>query len=215
MAFHDITRAFDGDMMVYPGDPAISVKQKEEKGCRVSALSLSTHSGTHLDAPSHYISSGITVDRIPFETLMGEARVIDLSANFGSIGRYDLEGKVKGAKRVLLKTSFSGKRSFTDNYPHLTNEAAEYLLNEGVIFIGIDTPSIESFGGNGSVHTRLLSNNVICAELLDLSFVTAGVYNMIALPLRLKGLDGAPARIILSDIAESERGSVGSEKEKI
>ena len=202
MAYYDITRAFDEEMPVYPGDPLISVKQQENDGCRVTALSMSTHSGTHIDAPSHYIISGVTVDRIPFETLIGEARVIELPAVFGSIGRYDLEGKVKEAKRVLLKTSFSGKRDFSDNYPHLTNEAAEYLVSEGVIFVGIDTPSIESFGGNGSVHRTLLSKNVICAELLDLSFVTAGVYNMFALPLRLKGLDGAPARIILSDISE-------------
>ncbi len=200
MTYFDITRSFGGDMMVYPGDPEISVNQTENEGCKVSALSLSTHSGTHIDAPSHYIKNGLTVDKIPFEVLFGEARVIDLSAVFGSIGKYDLEGKVKGAERVLLKTSFSGKKDFNENYPHLTNEAAEYLLNEGVIFIGIDTPSIESFTGNGSVHTRLLSKNVICAELLDLSLVSAGIYTMYALPLRLKGLDGAPARIILSDI---------------
>ena len=106
MTYYDITRAFDEEMPVFPGDPLISVKQQENDGCRVTALSMSTHSGTHIDAPSHYIISGVTVDRIPFETLIGEARVIELPAVFGSIGKYDLEGKVKGAKRVLLKTSF-------------------------------------------------------------------------------------------------------------
>ncbi|MBO4522756.1 MAG: cyclase family protein, partial [Methanomicrobium sp.] len=85
MAYYDITRAFDEEMPVFPGDPLISVKQQENDGCRVKALSMSTHSGTHIDAPSHYIISGVTVDRIPFETLIGEARVIELPAVFGSI----------------------------------------------------------------------------------------------------------------------------------
>ncbi|MDD3407093.1 MAG: cyclase family protein [Methanomicrobium sp.] len=200
MPCYDITRELSESTLVYPGDPEIKIKTVDENGYRISAISLSTHSGTHIDAPSHYLKSAMTVDRIPPEVLTGEVRVIDLTLTEGSIGRYDLKGRLLGSKRILLKTSFSGKSRFEDDYPHITQEACEYLIEKGVFLIGTDAPSIESADGDGSVHRALLSNNIVIIELLDLSLVKEGVYRLCALPLRLKGLDGSPARVILSDL---------------
>lgn len=200
MPCYDITRELSENAIVYPGDPEIKIKTIENSGYRVSDVRFSTHSGTHIDAPSHYLKSAMTVDKIPPEVLTGEVRVIDLTTVDGSIGRYDLKGKILGSKRVLLKTSFSGKKTFEENYQHITPEAATYLKEQGILLLGIDSPSVESFLGDGSVHRTLLENNIIIIELLDLSVVEEGTYRICALPLRLKGLDGSPARVILSDL---------------
>lgn len=199
MPFYDITRELSEKTIVYPGDPEIEINTLDYQGCRVSEVKFSTHSGTHIDAPSHYLKSAMTVDKIPPEVLTGETRVIDLTSVEGSIGRYDLKGKLLGSKRILIKTAFSGKKSFEENYPHITVEAADYLKSLGIFLLGIDSPSVESFSGDGSVHKILLENNTVIIELLDLSLVNEGLYKIYALPLRLKGLDGSPARVILSD----------------
>ncbi|MBP2133860.1 arylformamidase [Methanomicrobium sp. W14] len=186
--------------MIYPGDPGIKIKTIENSGYRVSEICFSTHSGTHIDAPSHYIKTAMTIDNIPPAVLMGEVRVIDLTSVEGSIGRYDLKGKLLGSKRILLKTSFSGKKEFEECYTHITSEAAGYLIEQGVFLLGIDSPSVESFSGDGSVHRALLKSNIVIIELLDLSVIEEGVYRLCALPLKLKGLDGSPARVVLSDL---------------
>ena len=110
-----------------------------------------------------------------------------------------LKGKAEGATRILLKTAFSGCTSFREDYPSLTLDAAQYLTKAGVLCVGIDSFSIEAFICDGSVHRELLSHGCIIIELLDLSRVTEGDYSLFALPLRLTGLDGAPARVILLD----------------
>ncbi|WOF16601.1 cyclase family protein [Methanoplanus sp. FWC-SCC4] len=200
MSFYDITRELSKDTIIYPGDPRVSFTPENTNGCRVTKLELSTHSGTHIDAPYHYLNEGISVDKIPPDALIGETTVIDLTSLQGSIGRHDLYGLISGSKRILIKTQFSGTKKFEKNYSHLTPSAAEYLAESGVVCVGVDTPSAESFDGDGTVHKILLKNGIVIIELLDLSLVKTGRYNMYALPLRLKGLDGSPARVILSDI---------------
>jgi len=99
--------------------------------------------------------------------------------------------------RLLLKTSFSGHHQFTEDYPSLSFDAAHLITSNAIHCIGIDSPSIESYHCDGSVHRELLGNGCIIIELLDLSAVPEGDYDMIALPLRLEGLDGSPARVVL------------------
>jgi arylformamidase len=99
--------------------------------------------------------------------------------------------------RILLKTTFSGCTSFREDYPSLTMDAARYLTTTGALCVGIDSFSIEAFVCDGSVHRELLSHGCIIIELLDLSRVSEGDYTLVALSLRLTGLDGAPARVIL------------------
>ncbi|WP_298670399.1 cyclase family protein [uncultured Methanofollis sp.] len=196
--FHDVTRPLSGETVIYPGDPAVTFRREEHGDYRIAALALGTHSGTHIDAPSHYLKDGATVDAIPPERLIGRCRVVDLGERT-VITRGDLEGRTGCADKVLLKTGFSGRTAFDPAYPHLTADAAAFLAEAGVVCIGIDSPSIEAFDGDGTVHRTLLQEGIAIIELLDLSGVPGGDYYMIALPLRLKGLDGAPARVVLSD----------------
>jgi arylformamidase len=199
MKYYDVTRGLTNDMLVYPGDIYPEFHQKDAGNYLISTLHLSSHTGTHIDAPTHYLKAGDTIDTIPLANLLGTCRVIDIPNIEGIIHRDPLVGMMGNEKRILLKTSFSGKNTFSGNYPSLSLDAARYIVSCGVKCIGIDSPSIESFQCDGSVHRHLLINNCIIIELLDLSGVTAGVYEMVALPLRLTGLDGAPARVILTD----------------
>ena len=184
-------------MLVYPGDIQPCFSQKDAGNYLISDLHLSSHTGTHIDAPVHYLKTGDTIDTIPLQSLIGSCNVIDLDQVQGLITKKHLIERLSGKKRVLLKTSFSGKTTFIENYPSLSCDAAEYLISCGVSCVGIDSPSIESYECDGSVHRCLLRGNCIIIELLDLSGVPEGEYEMVALPLRLTGLDGSPARVIL------------------
>jgi arylformamidase len=199
MKYYDVSRGLTNGMLVYPGDIQPAFHQEDAGNYLISSLLLSSHTGTHIDAPTHYLKTGDTIDTIPLESLLGPCRVIDLGEKEGIISRDDVTGKTGDAKRILLKTSFSGRSGFSEDYPSLGLDAARYLVSSGVRCIGIDSPSIESYLCDGSVHRHLLSNNCIIIELLDLSGVSEGVYEMVALPLRLTGLDGAPARVILKE----------------
>jgi arylformamidase len=197
MKIIDVTRPLNKDMLVYPGDLIPSFSQEDRGGYLISDLHMSSHTGTHIDAPAHYLASGNTIDTIPLNNLIGICRIIDMSETGTLITVMQLNGKLMGVKRILLKTRFSGKDTFSEGYPSLAYDAACYITDNGIECVGIDSPSIESYNGDGSVHRRLLSNGCIIIELLDLSDVPEGDYEMIALPLRLAGLDGSPARVIL------------------
>jgi len=201
MKYYDVTRSLANDMLVYPGDICPEFSQIDAGKYLISTLHLSSHTGTHIDAPSHYLKTGDTVDAIPMKNLMGTCRIIQVGDGSSIISREQLAGRIGNENRVLLRTSFSGKTRFIEDYPSLSLEAAEYLVSCGVICVGIDSPSIESYNCDGSVHRHLLNNNCIIIELLDLKEVQDGVYDMVALPLRLAGLDGSPARVILKDFS--------------
>jgi len=197
MKIIDVTRPLKKDMLVYPGDIIPSFTQADQGVYLISDLYMSSHTGTHIDAPVHYLKSGDTIDTIPLSNLIGRCRVLDVSAAGILITAAHLEGRLEGVNRLLLKTWFSGRDMFTEEYPSLALDAACLITDNRIECLGIDSPSIESFNCDGAVHRRLLSNCCIIIELLDLSDVPEGDYEMIALPLRLTGLDGSPARVIL------------------
>ncbi|MEI8331472.1 MAG: cyclase family protein, partial [Methanomicrobiales archaeon] len=143
------------------------------------------------------LKSGDTIDSLPLISLIGTCRVVDVSGAGRYITASHLAGKTKNITRLLLKTSFSGKDQFIEDYPSLSFEAANLLTRSGIQCIGIDSPSIESYHCDGTVHRELLENGCIIIELLDLAMILEGDYEMIALPLRLEGLDGSPARVVL------------------
>jgi arylformamidase len=196
MKIIDVTRSLNGDMLVYPGDLVPSFSQVDRGRYLISDLHLSSHTGTHIDAPAHYLKTGDTIDAIPLTSLIGRCRVIDLGGKT-TITAAALRGRLSGTKRLLLRTRFSGKETFSEDYPSLAPDAACAVTDAGIECIGIDSPSIESYTGDGSVHRQLLKNGCLIIELLDLSGVEEGEYEMVALPLRLAGLDGSPARVIL------------------
>lgn len=193
----DVTRTLSPDTVAYAGDTVPDFRQQDAGVYLISSLTMSSHSGTHIDAPIHYLKTGMTVDEIPPEKLIGKCRVIDLSHTSGKITRSDLEGKIRGAERVLIRTKYSEMNSFIENYSCLDMSAAKLLTEEGIQCVGIDSLSIEEFQCDGSVHRELLGKGCIVIELLDLSKVAPGEYTLVALPLKLKKMDGSPARVVL------------------
>jgi len=199
----DITRSLSEKGLAYAGDTAPQFSQRDAGLYLISEIRMSSHSGTHIDAPVHYLKTGDTIDTVPLDHLIGPCRVIDVSSAGRTITASALRGKIGTAQRVLLKTAFSRETQFREDYPSLSGDAADLLVESGMLCIGIDSFSIESFVCDGSVHRRLLKSGCIIIELLDLAGVDEGDYELIALPLRLAGLDGAPARVVLTRSEET------------
>jgi arylformamidase len=197
LQWFDATRDLAPGVVVYPGDFIPRFCQEDRGKYLLSELCLSSHSGTHIDAPSHYLKDDRSVEKIPPGLLVGGCRVLDLRDCGKEIRARDLEGRIEGSKRVLMKTGFSGMKEFIPEYPALTPDAARCIAARGVVMAGIDSPSIESYTGTGEVHMELLSKGVVVVELLDLHAVPEGDYQVAALPLKLSGLDGAPCRVLL------------------
>ena len=195
----DITRPLSEDILIYPGDTPPVFRQEEHGHYLITTLHLSTHTGTHIDAPVHYLKTGDTIDTIPLSHVMGMCRVLDVTRVGTSITANHLKGRLDGIDRLLLKTSFSNIDLFEEIYPSLTADAARLITGCNMKCVGIDSPSIESYECDGIVHRELLSRGCIIIELLDLSNVEEGDYTLVALPLRFTGLDGSPARVVLLD----------------
>jgi arylformamidase len=206
--FHDISLPLRDGGVVYPGDPAvrIGVHLAIARGdpANVSTLALGSHSGTHVDAPSHFLPGGDTVDRLPLGRMVGPAVVVDVSGRAGGIGPEELaEYDLAGRTRVLLRTGNADllrRGEFSPEYRALNPGGARFLLDRGVELVGVDTLSVERFGSEDfPVHRMLLGEGVVIVEGLDLAGVRAGRYGLVCLPLRLADLDGAPARAVLME----------------
>jgi arylformamidase len=209
MKIYDVTVAISNDLPVYPGDPPIQIERTQslEKGdiARVSRLSISTHVGTHVDPPYHFMKDGVALDRAPLDVFIGPARVVDAgdaaSIDAALLSTFDLEG----ASRVLFKTRnsrFWGEtKEFQKDFVYLETDAAEALVARGVKLVGIDYLSIEKFGfDEPTTHWTLLGNDVYIVEGLDLSAIAPGDYELICLPMKIKDGDGGPARVVLREL---------------
>ena len=205
-AIYDISTPVQSGGVVYPGNPEITIEAQQAisrgAGANVSSLAFGSHTGTHVDAAKHFFDGGQTIDRIPLDRLIGPAVLIAFGDDVMSIGAADLERHEIGSHtRVLLKTrnSFLLRRpEFVKDYTYLAPDGAEYLARRGMELVGIDYYSIEQFhSGHHRTHLTLLEKSVVIVEGLDLSEPPPGEYELICLPLRLAGLDGAPARAIL------------------
>jgi arylformamidase len=166
---------------------------------RVTSLRLTTHTGTHVDSPYHFAVSDQTVDRLPLNSLIGPARVYDLQG-FQAITAEDLRcAGVGGTPRVLLKTDNSRwirTGPLPDLPAHLTDDAAAYLIEKGILLLGLDGLTVDA-PDRADVHLALFHAGVVILETIDLSAVAPGDYELICLPLRIAGGDGAPARAVL------------------
>jgi arylformamidase len=197
MRIFDITRLLSEKTPVYPGDTEPVFMQEEQDWYRVTSLHIGSHTGTHIDAPSHCIGFNDTIDTIPIDNLIGKCRVIDVRTAGPVISASFLHGKLGTSRRILLKTDSPVSDCYGDAYPALSSDAADLLVSHGIRCIGTDAPSVESSGGEGIVHRILLGSGCSIIEFLDLAQVTPGTYTQVALPLRLAGLDGSPARVVL------------------
>lgn len=207
MRIHDVTASLREDLPTWPGEEGFQRRPVKDlaKGDRstVSHLSLGAHTGTHVDAPVHFIEGGGGIDAIAVEALVGPAVVAGLDHVERTIGGDDLEDSVPaGTQRLLVKTRNSGwsagDTEFREDFVALDPSAAEWCVARGVRLVGIDYLSIEPYGSSGHpVHRALLQAGVVILEGLDLSGVQPGTYTVAALPLLVPGGDGAPARVVL------------------
>lgn len=209
MKLYDISLPISNDLPVWPGDQSVSLIMTRSilKGdqCNITQIQMGTHAGTHIDAPHHFLEDGATTDTIPIETFIGPCLVVEIDSEVligkNDFRRYNLDGH----SRILIKTRNSelwadNISSFDRNYVALGIEAAQYLVEMNTILVGIDYLSIESFQSDGSpVHKLLLKNNITVLEGLNLSGVKAGAYELLCLPLKLQGCEGAPARVLLRE----------------
>ncbi len=200
----DISVPIRDGMVHWPSDPPVQIRRTSdvEQGDShtMSSLSFGSHTGTHIDAPAHFIKGGGSVDRIPLEALVGEARVIEISDPV-SINMAEVEPlKIRRGERLLFKTRNSllwQADKFVREFVYITDEVARYLVSGGVRLVGIDYLSIGEYRKGMAVHDILLGAGVCVVEGLNLSQVAPGSYNLVCLPLRLENGDGAPARVII------------------
>jgi arylformamidase len=209
MTLYDISLTYTEDLPTWPGDPTIQLKQissiEDGEMANVTHLSMCAHSGTHVDAPDHFLGNGKTVESIPLELMVGPAAVVEIRAE-GTITVADLISAQipAGTKRILLKTPNSeiwaaGNMVFQEDFIAPDGEAAKYLVELGVEVIGVDYLSVAPFTDPEPTHKTLLEAGVLIIEGLDLSGIKPGEYTLYCLPLKIGGADGAPARVLLMD----------------
>jgi arylformamidase len=203
----DISVPLSKSLPTYEGDPPIDIRLAKSmaKGdlADVRTLDMGIHSGTHIDAPAHFIPGGRTIDQIDLETCHGPAQVLDLtSANVPIIGRAQIASALApGVTRVLLKTTNSAlwsRTQFDPAFIALAPDGADLLIERGVRLVGIDYLSIAPFNDPATVHRSLLSAGVVIVEGLNLLDVSAGQHNLECFPLHLAGAEAAPARAVLT-----------------
>jgi arylformamidase len=213
MKIYDISVPITPDMPVWPGDPAVDLQQvstiSSGESANITHLSMSAHTGTHIDAPKHFLDNGKTIGQIPLEKLVGEVLVmlIDDSVNVISdrvLQSHPAIDQLKSTGKVVFRTRNSSlwrknPNEFIEDYVGIDKSGAEFLAGLGLDLIGIDYLSIAPFENTLTPHQSLLEEDIVLLEGLDLSNVPAGHYELYCLPLSLPGCEGAPARVILVD----------------
>ena len=207
MPIYDISVPIRSGMPVYEGDPGIDIQPwsalAKGDSANVSFLHFGAHTGTHVDAPAHFIEGTRKIDALSLEALIGPARVIRVPDEVAEIDPDFLAAcDLDQVERILFHTRNSSfwKEGFRKDFTHLLPEAAQILVDRGVKLVGIDYLSIEKFhSGHHRTHLALLSNDVVIVEGLNLSEIAPGDYELICLPLKIAdgAGDGAPARAVL------------------
>lgn len=203
----DVSLTLKTDMVHWPGDPPVSIERVRDmnKGDTVnlSKITMGVHSGTHVDAPLHFIKGAKGVQRILPDALIGPARVIKISAR-DTIKEKELsKHRIKKGQRILLRTQNSINRilhrnTFTEDFVYMEEGAAEFLVSRGIRALGVDYLSVGGYKKNGpNVHRLLLGAGIPVIEGLDLTGAMPGNYFMICLPMKIFDSDGAPARVLL------------------
>lgn len=202
MQWTDVSMAIHPGLTVWPDDPPVSVtplsRIADGASSNVSQIACNTHTGTHCDAPWHFVEDGARVHAIDPALFFGEALVIDLPT-VSQIAAADLPATAL-PPRVLFRTRNSHRPQdapFDTSYVALKLDAAERLLADGVRMVGIDGPSVAPFGNSRPVHVALLRAGVFVVENLRLALIPAGSHPFVVLPMPLRDLDGAPCRAFI------------------
>ncbi|MEE2714938.1 MAG: cyclase family protein [Verrucomicrobiota bacterium] len=208
MSWIDISVPIQNGMVHWPGDPAYESHLKKSIGdannspCNLTHMKMSAHTGTHMDAPRHFIDGGATMEALPIDAVMGPCRVIEISDPV-AITASELEPHgLKRGDRILFKTRNSEHswktNDFDEDFVYVTQEAARHITQHGVMTVGVDYLSVGGYKKDGiETHVELLRAEVWIIEGLNLSGIKAGEYDLACLPLKLVGSDGAPARAAL------------------
>lgn len=203
--FIDISMPLQDGMVHWPTDPAVSIEVAKSpvKGDRstVSLLRMGSHTGTHVDAPRHFLPGAPGVDAVALEKLIGPCQVVDCRGA-ASISRAAVKGlDLAAVPRVLFRTDNSDRlkvEGFVRDFAYLEADAAGWLIERGAVLIGVDGLSIDAFDASKSAaHLAILRAGQVILEGLDLSGVAPGRYELICLPLRIQEGDGSPVRAIL------------------
>lgn len=207
MRTYDITLTISPDLPTWPGDPGIEIERVEKiedgSNANVSRIDMGVHTGTHVDAPFHFLQDGVTVDQLNISLLIGRAYVLHLPDVDLITAAVLEEAQIPPrTRRVLFKTRNSElwekkETVFQTDFVGLSKDGAEYLVRRGVKLVGMDYLSVAPYKKSRPTHERLLEAGVVIVEGLDLSEVAQGRYTIYCLPLKIANSDGAPARAIL------------------
>jgi arylformamidase len=205
----DVSMSVKSGMAHWPGDMDVSVRRvsnmSEGALCNLSCLYMSAHTGTHIDAPLHFVDGALPIDQMPIEATVGVARVIAIDVP-EAIGPADLEPHaIQPGERIIIKTANSARcwqtDEFVTDFIYISEEGARYLVQRQVLSVGIDYLSVAGFfKETAETHVVLLEAGIWLIEGLDLRQIEPGRYDLICLPLKLLGVEAAPARAILRPI---------------
>ena len=207
----DVTHPFTQNMVHWPGQPPTSLSRvssiPEGEASNVSVLHTSLHAGTHMDAPLHFLAEGADITAAPFEAMFGSVRVAHITGS--RISKEELEayeardGAFEADEKVFFRTDNSSRdwleAPFREDYVAVEADAARYLADKGLLVVGVDYLSVAPFKNTAETHRILLGAGVWVIEGLDLRAVSEGRYKMVALPLKIKGGDAAPLRVLLRE----------------
>jgi arylformamidase len=208
MPIYDISLTLSPTLPIWPGDPAFQLTRESDLAhgdeATVSRLNCSAHIGTHVDAPAHFLLGGRGVETLDLDLLIGPAWVADVPATVTALTAAALEAlKIpSGVTRLLFRTRNSEywttpTPAFQEEFVAVTADGAAWLVERGILLVGVDYLSVAPFHDGIEPHQILLSAGVIPLEGLNLSAIEPGAYQLICLPLKLQGCDGAPARAVL------------------
>ncbi len=207
MSFHDISLKLSGETVRWVTSPPFELAERRRmsKGDpnNSSAVNMSVHSGTHIDAPFHFVEQGTTIDQLPLERFIGPALVYGVETERYITKEHVAGIRLEGATRVLFKTRNSGllhQREYDPDFGAFSVEAAQALVELGVELVGLDYLSVALADEQVPVHRAFLDHGVILLEGIDLSEVAPGRYELMCLPIPLRDSDGAPCRAVLKDL---------------
>lgn len=202
----DISVPIKTGMVHWPDNPPVRVEKMMDMNrgdvCNVSTLAMGSHTGTHMDGPLHFIRDGAGLDRMPIEATIGPARLIEVKDKESIKPQHLRPHRIRRGERILFKTRNSSRSwktdRFDEDFVYISQEAARYLAERGIMTVGVDYLSVGGYKKDGvETHDALLGAGIWVIEGLNFSKVKPGKYQLICLPLKVLDSDGAPARAVL------------------
>lgn len=203
----DVTYALEDGMATWPGDPTCNisqvVKMSEGAPCNLTKLDMSAHTATHMDAMRHFVADGATIDEMPLEATIGKCRVVAIDTEDQIMPEHLEPLNLQKGERIIFKTKSTTRSwdmgpKFDENFISISEAAGQVLADAGVMTVGVDYLSIGGYEKDGvEVHQVMLGAGIWVIEGLYLAEIEPGDYEMICLPLKIKGADGAPSRALL------------------